>query len=328
MAREQASLFPNRRRISTSAILLAIAVGAVWIFWGSTYAGMRLAVETIPPLVMAGLRFLIAGAILWSVADLTRKPPPRRVDWRAAFISGGMLLMLGNATTAWVLEYIPTGITALLLSLTPIWMALFDFLLYGARLTLPAAIGMALGLGGIVLLVAPSMASHGAAGSLPLLWVALAVLSNLSWSLGSLLQRRLGGASSLTRSTAMQMLAGGLLIIVESALLGQLFHVRWASISPASLFGLGWLIVFGSLVGYMAFLYVVRNASTALASTYSYVNPLIAIVLGILLFGERLSPGEILAAAFILVGVALMIVPGRRHAGGSEASGCEAAAAE
>ncbi|HVA37753.1 MAG TPA: EamA family transporter [Candidatus Dormibacteraeota bacterium] len=300
-------------------VLLPLSVAAVWIFWGSTYAGMRLAGETIPPLVMASVRFLIAGGVLWIAADLTGRARARREDWRAAFVGGAMLLMIGNATTAWALQYLPTGITALLLSLTPVWMALFDFMLYRGRLTWTAGLGMVLGLGGVAMLIAPSLLDRGAIGAMPVLWVALAILSNVSWSLGSMLQRRLEGARSLIRSTAMQMLAGGVLIAGESILFGQVGLVRWSEISPASIGGLAWLIVFGSLVGYLAFLYVIRHAPTALASTYAYVNPLIAIILGMLLFGERLTAAEVVAGATILVGVALMMLPNRGAALAAEA---------
>jgi len=300
-------------------VLLPLSVAAVWIFWGSTYAGMRLAGETIPPLVMASVRFLIAGGVLWIAADLTGRARARREDWRAAFVGGAMLLMIGNATTAWALQYLPTGITALLLSLTPVWMALFDFMLYRGRLTWTAGLGMVLGLGGVAMLIAPSLLDRGAIGAMPVLWIALAILSNVSWSLGSMLQRRLEGARSLIRSTAMQMLAGGVLIAGESILFGQVGLVRWSEISPASIGGLAWLIVFGSLVGYLAFLYVIRHAPTALASTYAYVNPLIAIILGMLLFGERLTAAEVVAGATILVGVALMMLPNRGAALAAEA---------
>ena len=300
-------------------VLLPLSVAAVWIFWGSTYAGMRLAGETIPPLVMASVRFLIAGGVLWIAADLTGRARARREDWRAAFVGGAMLLMIGNATTAWALQYLPTGITALLLSLTPVWMALFDFMLYRGRLTWTAGLGMVLGLGGVAMLIAPSLLDRAAIGAMPVLWVALAILSNVSWSLGSMLQRRLEGARSLIRSTAMQMLAGGVLIAGESILFGQVGLVRWSEISPASIGGLAWLIVFGSLVGYLAFLYVIRHAPTALASTYAYVNPLIAIILGMLLFGERLTAAEVVAGATILVGVALMMLPNRGAALAAEA---------
>jgi len=314
MADSDASALRSNTRLALTPLKLPIAIGAVWIFWGSTYAGMRMADETIPPLTMVCIRFLIAGAVLWIACDATGQPRPRRKDWTAAVVSGAMLLMLGNGTTAWALRFIPTGITSLLLSLTPVWMALFDFLLYGSRISRMAMVGIALGFGGIALLVAPSLLQRGGIGSLPILWLCLAVLSNISWSVGSILQRRLGGAASLVRATAMQMLVGGLLVGVESLLFGQLQHTHWAAISLRSIFGLAWLIVFGSFVGYLAFLYVIRNAPTALASTYSYVNPLVAIALGIAIFHERLTINEIVAGAFILAGVALMMVPRQRAA--------------
>ena len=296
----------DRRDVSRFDVRLIVAVAAVWLLWGSTFAAMRFAVTTIPPFAMASARFLLAGVILYGVCALRGKARVTRDDLVRATITGSSLLLLGNGTTAWTVQFLPTGINSLLLSISPIWMALIAYAWGGERPTRLAVIGMLLGFGGLALLLQPKATS-----ALPLWPAILAILASIAWSFGSIFQRRTPRGESLVLATALQMLVGGALLGVEAALFGQWRGLDFHAISAASLGGVAWLIIFGSLFGYSAYLYTMQTASTAVASTYAYVNPIVAVILGMLLFHERFTPLEALASAIIVIGVALMMVPAR-----------------
>jgi drug/metabolite transporter (DMT)-like permease len=285
---------------------LPAAVAAVWLLWGSTFAAMRYAVGAIPPFAMASMRFLIAGAILYAICLARGKGRFGRDDLVRAAVTGSSLLLLGNGMTAWTVQFLPTGINSLLLSLSPVWMAVIAFAWGGERPTRHAVIGMLLGFAGPALLLQPKATS-----GLPLWPALLALLASIAWSFGSIYQRRAGKSGSLVLATALQMLIGGGLLVVEAALFGEwrAFDVR--AIPAASFGGFFWLVIFGSLIAYSAYLYTMRSASTALATTYAYVNPIVAVILGMLLFHERFTPLEAVASAIIIIGVALMMVPRR-----------------
>jgi drug/metabolite transporter (DMT)-like permease len=292
--------------VSRFDVRLLVAVAAVWLLWGSTFAAMRYTVATIPPFVMASWRFLIAGAILLLISLARGKARPTRDDLIGALVTGSVLLLLGNGVTAWTVQFLPTGINSLLLSLSPMWMALIAFAWGGERPTRLALAGMLLGFAGLGLLLQPKASS-----ALPLWPVVLALLSSVAWSFGSIYQRRSGRPRSLVLATALQMLAGGVLLALEAAVFGQWRALDVHAVSGASLGGLAWLVICGSLFAYSAYLYTMQAASTALASTYAYVNPIVAVILGMLLFHERFTPLEALAGAVIVAGVALMMVPRR-----------------
>ena len=285
---------------------LIVAVGAVWVLWGSTFAGMRFAVQTIPPFVMTSLRFTIAGVILLAVCAIRGNLRVTRADLVRALVTGTTLLLLGNGTTAWTVQYLPTGMNSLLLSVCPVWMALIAFAWGGERPSRIAIGGMLLGFAGLALLLQPK-----AGGALPLVPALVAILASVSWAFGSIYQRRSGRGESLVMATALQMLVGGILLAGEAAAFGQWHGFDVRAVSAASLGGMAWLIVCGSLFAYSAYLYTMHTASTAVASTYAYVNPIVAVAIGMVLFHERFTPLEAAAGAVILAGVALMMVPAR-----------------
>ena len=299
-----ASARRSRPRVN-AGVLLALA--AVWIFWGSTFAAMRFVVDSVPPFVMASGRFLIAGAILYAVCIARGRARPTRADLTGAAITGFVLLVFGNGVTAWTVQFLPTGINSLLLSLSPIWMAIIAFAWGGERPARSAVAGMVLGFGGLALLLQPKAAS-----ALPPWPVALALLSSVTWAFGSIYQRRAAKSSSLVLSTALQMLFGGAFLALEATLFGEWRSFNVHAVAAASLGGFVWLVIAGSLVAYSAYLYTMQTASTALASTYAYVNPVVAVILGMLLFHERFTPLEAVASAIILIGVALMMLPARQ----------------
>lgn len=284
-------------------LLLIAALGAVWVFWGSTYAAIHIAIGSIPPFVMASLRFLIAGAVLWSISAVRGKGRPTLIEWRTALVTGTTLLLLGNGVTSWCLQYVPTGYSSLILSISPVWMAFFAFLATRERPTRAASIGMILGFIGLALLLAPK-----SSGPLPIVPTALLVLASASWGFGSIFQRR-AQSKNLMLATALQMIVGGVLIGIEASFFGEWTHFDVHAVTLASIGGFTWLILFGSLAGYTAYLWTMQNAPVALGSTYAYVNPLVALALGLVLFHEHLTPLAIVASAIILSGVALMMLP-------------------
>jgi len=285
---------------------LIVAVAAVWLLWGSTFAGMRFAVATIPPYAMASARFALAGLILYAICLAAGRARITRADVLRASVTGTTLLLLGNGMTAWTVQFLPTGINSLLLSLSPIWMAIIAFVWGGERPSRVAMVGMLLGFAGLALMFGPH-----ATVTFPLGPAMVAVLGSIAWAFGSIYQRRAGRVDNLVLATALQMLVGGALLAGEAALLGEWRSLDLHAISGASLGGFAWLVVFGSLCGYSAYLYTMQHANTALASTYAYVNPIVAVIIGIALFHERFTPVEAAASAIILAGVALMMVPRR-----------------
>jgi drug/metabolite transporter (DMT)-like permease len=286
---------------------LVAAIGAVWLFWGSTFAGIRYALVSMPPFAMASARFLLAGAILYAICALRGRAHATRADVVRAAITGASLLLIGNGTTAWAVQFLPTGITSLLLSLAPVWMAIIAFVWGRERPARLAIGGMLLGFAGLALLLQPKATS-----ALPLWPAVVAVLASVSWSFGSIYQRRAPKSDNLLLVTALQMLFGGALLAVEAAVFGDWRALDVHAITGASFAGFAWLVLFGSLIAYSAYLYLMQSASTALASTYAYVNPIVAVLLGMVLFHERFTPLEAVASAVILAGVALMMVPARR----------------
>jgi len=241
---------------------LVLALFAVWVFWGSTFAAIHYAVATIPPFVMASTRFILAGAILWAACAVMGRARPARGDWVRAGVTGTTLLLLGNGVTSWCVQFVPTGLCSLLLSTSPIWMALIAFAWGGERPTRLAVVGMLLGFAGLALLLQPKATS-----GIPLWPALLAVLASLAWSFGSIYQRRAGRGGSLMPATALQMLVGGALLAIVAAFSGEWRELDVHAITTASLGGFAWLLIFGSLCAYGAYLYTMQSASTALAST-------------------------------------------------------------
>jgi drug/metabolite transporter (DMT)-like permease len=285
-----------------------LALGSVWLLWGSTFAAIHIASATIPIYLMVAARFTLAGLILWAVCLALGRGIPTRGDWLRALVTGSTLLLLGNAVTAWSTQYVPTGLCSLLLCLTPIWMALITFAFSRERPTRAAIAGMLLGFAGMALLLQPGVTGH-----LPLVPTLMLIFGSISWAFGSIYQRRYG-SSNVILSTALQMIVGGALIGIESGVLGEWGRFDPGAVSTASLLGFGWLVVGGSLFAYSAYLWSMQNLPTSLASTYAYVNPVVALLLGALLFGERLTPLAIVASIVILGGVALMMRPAPRPA--------------
>jgi drug/metabolite transporter (DMT)-like permease len=282
------------------------ALITIYIVWGSTYLAIRFAVETMPPFLMAAARFLVAGVLLYGWRRLQKDPPPTRQQWRSAAIVGLFLLLGGNGGVVWAEQRVPSGIAALMVGAAPLWMVLIDTLRPGGRRpNWQTVSGVLIGFGGIVLLVGPTdLTANGArfdtAGIVALL------LAAFFWAVGSLYSRTACLPDSPLLGTGMEMLAGGGGLLLAGTFSGEWSRLNLATISPSSLWGLAYLIVFGALVGFAAYTWLLRVAPTPLVATYAYVNPLIAIFLGNLLANETLTARILIAALIVLSSVALI----------------------
>ncbi len=288
---------------------LLAAFAAVYVIWGSTYLAIRFAVETLPPLLMAGARFTVAGLILLLWSRLVQKAErPSRVDWRTGLISGALLLLGGNGAVVWAETRVPSGIAALLVAVVPLWMVLLDWWRPGGgRPAAPVFIGLALGLVGLGLLVGPD-AVHGGSGGVSTLGAAVLIAGSLSWAIGSLFTKQAPPATTSLNGSGTQMFAGGLWLLVAGAVGGELARLDLSHVTQRSLLGFVYLVLFGSLIGFTAYFYLLSHTTAAKAATYAYVNPVVAVLLGWAFAHEPLTTRTMLAAAVILAGVAIITV--------------------
>jgi drug/metabolite transporter (DMT)-like permease len=288
---------------------LLAAFAAVYVIWGSTYLAIRFAVETMPPLLMAGARFTIAGLILllWSRL-VQRAERPSRSDWRTGLVSGALLLVGGNGAVVWAETRVPSGIAALLVAVVPLWMVLLDWWRPGGRRPgAPVFAGLALGLVGLGLLVGPD-ALHGDGGAVDTIGAVVLIAGSLSWAIGSMFTRQAPPATTSINGSGTQMFAGGLCLLIAGTFGGELARLDLAHVAERSVLGLLYLVVFGSLIGFTAYLYLLSHTTAAKAATYAYVNPVVAVLLGWAFAHEPLTMRTVLAAAVILAGVAIITV--------------------
>jgi drug/metabolite transporter (DMT)-like permease len=275
------------------------------LVWGSTYLGIRIAIETLPPLLTAGMRFIIAGPLLYGLARRSGAPRPTRRQWLAAIVAGGLLLLGGNGLVTWAEERVSSSLTALLVATVPLWMVLLDWLfLRASRPSLKVFLGLALGLAGIVLLIGPAdlLGEH----RVDLIGAGLVLLAALSWAIGSLYVKRAPLPDVPLLGTSMEMIAGGVLLLLASSIKGEWGQVDFAAVSLRSWLALAYLTVFGSIVAFTAYTWLLRVTTPARVSTYAYVNPVVAVLLGWAVGGETLTAQMLLAAGVISCGVVLI----------------------
>jgi drug/metabolite transporter (DMT)-like permease len=297
-----------------STLQVALALLTVYVVWGSTYLGIRVAIETLPPLLMSGVRFVTAGALLYAFSIRrgdTTGDRPGRAQWLAALVVGGALLLCGNGGVTWGEQFVASGLASLLIATVPLWMVLFARIILGERLTWPSRAGVVVGFAGLVLLVWPGR--DEAATGFPLGPTLVILTGAACWGWGSVHARRARLPSRPLVSTAMQMLAGGSLQLVAGIATGELPRVDLGAVSGRSIAAFVYLIVFGSLLAFTAYAWLLRNVRTSLASTYAYVNPVVAVALGWAVLGEPVSARSLAAGAVILAGVALIVQGSRKH---------------
>jgi drug/metabolite transporter (DMT)-like permease len=282
---------------------LLSALGAVYLIWGSTYLAIKFAIETLPPLSMAGARFVTAGVLLYLWMRLRGESRPTLLHWMNATVVGGCLLLGGNGGVVWAQQYVPSGITALIVATVPLWMVSLEWF-RGVRPNSGVIAGLLLGLLGIVLLIGPGeLQTHREVhlgGALVLLFAAF------SWAVGSIYARRASLPSSALLATGMEMIMGGALQLLVGSLMGEWGRLELDSVSWRSALSFIYLIIFGSWVGFSAYIWLLRVTTAAIASTYAYVNPVVAVFLGWALAGEIFSERMLLAAGIIVVAVALI----------------------
>src|SRR5215213_8368859 len=284
---------------------IAIAFFAVYVCWGMTYLAMRVAVETIPPHLLSGSRFVFAGLVLYVWARRRGEPAPSAVQWRAAVVIGGFLLRGGNASVAWAEQRVPSGLAAVLIAVAPIWMVGLEWAKGGSRPTRHVVAGLLLGLAGIALLVSSRAEPES---RVDLLGAAILVLASASWAWGSVLSKTTALPKSPFLVTSMEMIGGGMLLLLTAGLTGQFHEFNPSRVSLEAGLSWGYLVVFGSLVGFTAYIWLLGVTSIAKAGTYAYVNPIVAVFLGWAILHETVTLRMLLAAGVILVGVALVNV--------------------
>ncbi|HEY0070756.1 MAG TPA: drug/metabolite exporter YedA [Chloroflexia bacterium] len=276
-------------------LALALALVSLYLIWGSTYLGIRIAIETFPPFMMGAIRFLIAGAVLYAYLRLRGHANPTRRQWGGAAIVGALLLVGGNGAVIFAEQEISSGLAALMIATTPLFAALFSGL-WGQWPRRLEWGGIALGLVGVAMLTMESDLQANPIGTAAL------IIATISWSFGSIWSRRLPMPTGLMASAA-EMLAGGALFLVISLSLGETFK---GAPSVASISALVYLIIFGSLVAFSAYLYLLSNVRPALATSYAYVNPVVAVILGVGFAGEQITWFGVVGMLVILTGVASM----------------------
>ncbi len=298
-----------------SPLAVGVNLGIVYLIWGSTYLAIRVMVETVPPFVGAGSRYLVAGvlmlAFLWIRSRLSRSPAARieRVtwrEWRSAAIVGGLLLLGGNGFVVLSEQRIDSGIAAVIVAAVPIWMNLFDALLRRRRPSALAIGGVVAGFLGVLVLLAPV----GGVSAADPVGVGMVVFASLSWAIGSLYSRHAPMPRSGLLATGMEMLAGGALLAIAATVTGEVGSIDLGAYSGSSLFAIGYLVVFGSLVAFSAYTWLLKSAPVSTVATYAYVNPVVAVALGALLLDETLTP-RTLVAALLIIGAVVAMVSGR-----------------
>ena len=292
---------PRERRLAWIAWI------AVCVIWGTTYLGIRISLETMPPMLMGGLRWVIAGGLLVLYMLARGEGLPGPSGWRNAAILGFLMLVLGNGGVVLAEQTVPSGLTAVIVASAPFWMAGVEaFRKDGERMTRRTAAGFVLGFLGIVVLIWPELWRGGAGGKGFVLGVIFLQIACLGWSIGSSYSKRHGRGENIFSATAAQMLAGGVMMLAIGTVRGE-----WASLgfSTRTAVALGYLSTVGAIGGFVAYTYALRHLPVSLVSLYAYVNPIIAVALGIAVLGEPFTARMALAAALVFGGVAIVRAP-------------------
>jgi drug/metabolite transporter (DMT)-like permease len=317
---------PVRPR-AAAPLAVAGSLLIVYVLWGSTYLAIRIAVQTLPPFYSASVRYLLAGgimvALLWIRGITSRIPskrlePMRAVHWRSAAIVGGLLLLGGNGFVVQAEQHIDSGIAAVLVAGVPIWMNLFDAIGTRRRPSPLVIGGVIAGFVGVGILVAP----FGGSAAVNPLGVGLVVFATISWALGSLYARRAELPRNGLLATGMEMLAGGVLLAIAGTITGELGRTHPATFSTNSLLAVAYLVVFGSIVAFSAYTWLLQHAPISTVATYAYVNPIVAVLLGAFVLSEPITIRTLIASVLIL-GAVVAMVSGRPRVAEEEQGGPE-----
>ena len=303
----------NAKRVS---LLLLAAFAAVYIFWGSTYLAIKYAIETLPTFLLAGSRFFIAGSILYAWARLSPDyEKPTFKQWRTSFVVGTLLLLGGNGGVVLAEHYISSSLAALLVATEPFWIVLLGWLwLKAERPSWKVALGLLIGFLGVYLLISGQTETGAAraASSKQLYGTFLVIAAALSWATGSIYGLRATTPKSSLLTSGMQMLAGGTVLLFVSLVTGEISQFRFADVSANSWLGFTYLVIFGSIISFTAYSWLLKNAPPAMVATYAYVNPVVAVLLGWLIAGESFT-AQMLIGAGVIVGSVMLITSHNKH---------------
>lgn len=290
-------------------LLIIAAFAALYVIWGSTYLGILLAIESMPPLLMAGVRFFLAGVIMYGIALWQGAPKSSFAEWRTALIVGGCLLFFGNGSVTLAEQWVPSGLASLIVATVPIFIAILAWLTGSAPRPRPLVmLGLAAGFVGVGILVGPAITAPPAGGSNHAgLGMLILLFGSLMWSVGSLYSLRAPNSRSPFLSSAQTMLCGGGLMIIAGLVHGEARDFHFSQVTAVSLGAFIYLVLIGAIVGYTSFIFLLRHCDPSKVATYAYVNPIVAVLLGAFFAGETLSLRTAVAAAVIVGSVALVI---------------------
>jgi drug/metabolite transporter (DMT)-like permease len=288
--------------------VVIIAFAALYLIWGSTYLGIRFSIETIPPFLMAGARFVLAGMIMYAIAWSQGISESNWRNWRTSLIIGACLLLGGNGGVTISEKYIDSGLAALIVAIVPVYIVLLGWLTGMAPRPTPVMwMGLAGGFLGVGTLFGPGLHVHSTTGRNPAIGISILLITSFIWSAGSLYSRVAKHAASPFLTAAQQMICGGILLLVAGIITGELPRFHPGSVSLLSLGSFIYLVLIGAVVGYTAYIWLLRHCDPAKVATYAYVNPIVAVLLGTLFAGETVTVRTLIAAALIIGSVALII---------------------
>ena len=296
-----------------SPVKTVLAFAAVYILWGSTYLAIRLAIDTLPPFLMTGTRFTLGGLILftWAYLKGERSIPPLHL-WRRALVIGALLLLGGNGGVVFAERYVATGLAALLVSTEPLWVVILNWAISRQRPNWKVLLGVLIGLIGVAMLVGDGLRGNGHS-TISLIAGGVVLIASFSWASGSVYSSRHPLHVSTLMAAGMQMISGGILLLLLAVVTGDPMRLNLANASWTSIGAFFYLLVFGSLVGFTAYSWLLSNVAPARAATYANVNPVVAVFLGWLIASEPLTRQMLVAAAVIIGSVILITTFGREH---------------
>ena len=297
----------SRPASPTPRTALIVAFGVIYVVWGSTYLAIRVAVQTLPPFLLAGARFVVAGAILAAWLAATRGFRPTRRQWLDNTIVGALLLVGGNGIVVWAEQKIPSGLASLIISVAPFFFVLFDWMLpHGRRPSLATLTGLVLGFAGLALLIGPGSLTTGRSLDLPR--VAGLLIGCACWAGGSVYSRFAHRPAEPLAAATLQMLCGGALLVLTGSIRGEWASFDAHAISLHSALAWLYLVIIGSLVAFPCYVYMLKHSTPARVSTYAYVNPVVAVFLGWLVLGEAVTLHTLVASAVIITAVVIITV--------------------
>src|SRR5215472_4678604 len=298
---------PRTPRQRAGSLKLALAFAAIYLVWGSTYLAIRYAVETIPPLLTAGIRHTIAGGILL-VWACVRGYRPRREHWIAGAVVGALFFLIGHGTLHWAEQHVASGLAALLIATEPMFILVLAWMSGQQKISRVSALGLACGVAGVAILTGVELSTKDAS----LLGLLAVLLGSLSWSAGVVISPKLKLPSDALARTAVPLVCGAAMLLIAAGLAGEFHALQWSSVSRRSILGLAYLITFGSIVAFTAYTWLLQRCPPTLVATHTYANPVVAVLLGWLLASEALTTRVALASVAIL-GAIVLIRRGERE---------------